>query len=459
MKGKGSYWLRSGAYTFLEKFLLQLFRFGSFFLLVRGLTRELFGIWTIFLIISAFVETARMGLVQNALVKFLTSTEDPKIKGRINTASLVLNVLITAFSCIILFILAQTSHTIFGVRILDDITYLYIFTTVALIPFFQFNFIQQANMDFRGIFYSNIIRQGLFFVYVLTIFLMPDAHFSLVYLAAVQTIAAAVASLFAIFYGRKYMLFSDNLDFDWLKALFKYGKYVVGTNLGSMLNKSIDQLSLGIMISPMATGLYGAAIKITNLVEVPTQSIAAIVFPQSTKKLETSGKEAVKNLYEKSVGVILALIIPGIIFVLIFPKFVILVVAGSKYIDAVPVLRVTMLFGLFIPYARQFGTMMDTIGKPGINFFLVMLSAVLNLIFNYLFIQYFGLIGAAYATLLTFAVLFVANQFILYRELGVQTLNTLYYAQEVYKNGFQLLRMKALKRPYIQQREKVEEQG
>ena len=65
MKGKGSYWLRSGAYTFLEKFLLQLFRL-QFFSASQGLTRELFGIWTIFLIISAFVEAARMGLIQNA---------------------------------------------------------------------------------------------------------------------------------------------------------------------------------------------------------------------------------------------------------------------------------------------------------------------------------------------------------------------------------------------------------
>ena len=116
-----------------------------------------------------------------------------------------------------------------------------------------------------------------------------------------------------------------------------------------MLNKSIDQLMLGMMVSPVATGVYGAAVKISNLVEVPTQSIAAIVFPQSTKQLETSGTEAVKNLYEKSVGVIMALIFPGLLFVLIFPEFVIMLVAGDKYLDAVPVLRITMLFGLFVP--------------------------------------------------------------------------------------------------------------
>ncbi|MEZ4847758.1 MAG: hypothetical protein R3B93_03850 [Bacteroidia bacterium] len=56
--------------------------------------------------------------------------------------------------------------------------------------------------------------------------------------------------------------------------------------------------------------IYGTAIKITNLVEVPTQSIAAIVFPQSARRIENEGRESVKRLYEKSVGVILALIIP-----------------------------------------------------------------------------------------------------------------------------------------------------
>ena len=169
---------------------------------------------------------------------------------------------------------------------------------------------------------------------------------------------------------------------------------MVGTNLGSMFIKSIDQLMLGAMISPAAVAIYATAIKITNLVEVPTQSIAAIVFPKSAQKIEEKdGKESVRKLYEKSVGIILALIIPGIIFVLLFPKWVIWVVAGDQYMDAAPVLQITMLYGLFVPFARQFGTMLDSMGKPHINFIVVMGSALLNVVFNYVFITQFAIIG------------------------------------------------------------------
>jgi len=436
---RSSYWLKSGAYTFLEKFSLQLFRFGSFYLLVRGLTKEHFGIWTLFLIISALVEVTRIGLVQNALVKYLTATPNERVRGRINTASLILNMLITSISVLMLFALAGTQEYFWDLLLLEELLYLYIFTTIALIPFFQFNFIQQANFDFRGIFWSNFARQGFFFVYVLYCYFNPEYPFKLLHLAAAQIVAALFGSVVAYWLARPYLRFSARLDLNWVRWLFSYGKFVVGTNLGSMFNKSIDQLMLGVMINPVAVAMYGTAVKVTNLVEVPTQSIAAIVFPKSAQQAEAEGTRSVRHLYEKSVGVILALIIPGIVFVVLFPDFVLRFIAGERYLDTRPVLQVTMLYGLFVPFARQFGTMMDAIGKPKLNFYLVLISALLNAVFNYLLIGQFGVIGAAYATLTTFIILFVANQVVLHRELGVRPHFAFLYALKVYRNGFQLM--------------------
>ena len=212
-KKKGSYWLKSGAFTFAERFSLQLFRFGSFYFLVRGLTKEHFGIWTIFLILSALIEVVRIGLVQNGLVKFLAATENEKIKGRINTASLVLNVLLTTFSGIILFGMAQVQDVFWDVTLLDELIYIYILTTFALVPFFQFSFIQQANMDFKGIMYSNLVRHGFFFIYVLICYFDPNYPFKLLHLAGVQTIAAVMGSIVAYFSARKYLIFSPRLEF------------------------------------------------------------------------------------------------------------------------------------------------------------------------------------------------------------------------------------------------------
>ena len=439
MKIKGSYWLKSGAYTFLERFALQLFRFGSFFLLVRGLTRQLFGIWTIFLLVTSIIEMLRFGLIQNALVKYISTQEDPKVRGRINTASIILNLAVTLLTSIVVFILAQVADKAFQVHVLDQILYLFIFTNVALIPLVQMQVIQQANLDFKAIFLSNLLRTGIFFGYVLYVYLDPNQAFSLMLLAVAQVIAAIASSILSIILGRKYLNFSGKLDRDWLKELFWYGKFVLGTNIASMLNKSIDQLMLGLIINPVATAVYGTAIKIANLIEVPTQSVAAIVFPKSAQRAEKEGKGSVKGLYEKSVGVILAVIIPGILFVLLFPEFVLQVVAGDKYMDAVPLLRLTMLYGLLIPFARQFGVIMDSMGKPQINFMMVVASAALNVVFNFFFISQFGIIGAAYATLTTLCLLFIANQYILYKEIGSNPLNAILYSQKVYANGFRLL--------------------
>ncbi|MDP5171591.1 MAG: flippase [Bacteroidia bacterium] len=442
MKKLGSYWWKSGAYTFLERFSLQLFRFGSFYLLVRALTKVEFGIWTLFLIITAIVEVVRIGLIQNALIKALTSNKDEKVTARINTASFVLNVIFALIVSLLLVVIARLQMQWFGDVLLENLLHMYIFTNLLLVPFFHFTFVAQAKFDFKTIFIANFFRQIVFFIFVLIVFLVPNWGFRVLHLAAVQAIGALVGSLAAYWLGRKYISFSPKLDLDWVRWLFHYGKYVIGTNLSSMLSKSIDQLMLGAMISPIATAVYGTAIKIANLVEVPTQSMAAIVFPKTSQRIEEEGTHAAKGLYEKSVGVLLALIVPGVLFVMLFPEFVIQLVAGDQYLDAVPLLRIAMLYGLFVPFSRQFGTMLDAMGKPGVNFFLVMMGAIVNGVLNYFMIKSMGIMGAAYATLISYALFFVVNQIILYREVGIQLWRVLVYTLDVYSKGFFLLRKK-----------------
>ena len=442
MKALGSYWWKSGAYTFLERFALQVFRFGGFYLLVRALNKEEFGIWTLFLIITAIVEVVRIGMIQNALIKALSANPEPRIQDRIATASFVLNTVFAVIVSLLLIGIARLQYQIYEDVLLENLLHMYIFTNLLLVPFFHFTFVAQANYDFRGIFVANFVRQVVFFLFVLVVYVDPDWGFRVLHLAGVQAIGALAGSVVAYVMGRKYIRFSSKLDLEWVRWLFHYGKFVIGTNLSSMLSKSLDQLMLGAMISPIATAIYGTAIKIANLVEVPTQSMAAIVFPKTAQRFEEEGVAAARQLYEKSVGVLLAMIIPGVLFVLLFPEFVIQLVAGDQYLDAVPVLRIAMLYSLFVPFSRQFGTLIDAMVRPGLNFFLVMMGALVNGILNYFMIQAWGIVGAALATLSAFALFFLINQVILYREAGIRLWRVLGYTQKVYFTGFGLLRSK-----------------
>ena len=418
----------------MERLSFLVFGFGSVFFLLRGLSREDFGTWALFLTMTAFIEVARNGLIQNAFIKFLSASQK-EVHGGITAASFVLNCVLTVFSIILILSLSGLLSDLWKAPILKQMLYIYIATTILLIPFSQFNFIQQANFDFRGNFWANLTRQGLLFLYIVVCF-ASKSDLILINLVIFQVAAAAAGAFVSYWFAKKYAVFTWRFDWKWIIQLFHFGKFVFGTNLGSMLYKSIDKMMLGALMTTASVAVYDLAVRITNLIEVPTASMAAIVFPKSAKKAETEGTDAVKYLYERSVGIILALIIPGIVLVFIFADYVILLVAGEKYLDTASILRWTLLYGLFIPFSRQFGTVLDSVGKPKINFYFVILSAVLNVIFNYIFIVNYGVIGAVYGTLVTFAVRFVLNGIVLNKIFNINIFNAFIYMKVLYADMF-----------------------
>ncbi|MCB0517403.1 MAG: flippase [Lewinellaceae bacterium] len=429
---KNSYWLRSGFYTLSEKAAALLFGFGGAILLFRTISQESFGVWVLFLSITSILEVGRIGLLQNALVKYLATSSGDEEAGRITTASLVLNFLLT--SIIVLFLLLLSipiSHWLDAPE-LAGLLKIYCLTTMALIPFFQGNYIQQANLDFRGIFWSNVVKGGILFFYILFLF-VNKVEVNLPQLAFCQVAAAIGASITAWVFAKPYFRFSKKLDWGWVEKLFHFGKYVFGTNLSTQLYKNVDKLLLGGLPGggKIAVALYDAAIRVTNLTDVPTASMANMLFPQSAKRMQ-DGNGAVKKLYEKAVGAILAFMVPCIIGVLLFADWIILLVAGKEYAEAANILRITILFGLFMPYAVQFGTVLDSIGKPRINFIYTIGSLALTAVLNFVFINKYGAFGAAIGTLSAYAVTFVFMQAFLRKHLKVNPLNPFVYMVEFY---------------------------
>jgi O-antigen/teichoic acid export membrane protein len=133
-------------------------------------------------------------------------------------------------------------------------------------------------------------------------------------------------------------------------------------------------------------------------------------------------------------------ILPFVVFVWCFAESVIVIFAGKDYADAADLLRLTALFGLFMPYAVQFGTALDATGKPDVNLAYTFFTAVLNLVLSYYFVQNWGLYGAVYATLTGYMISFVLMQHYLYKHFGVNALRALPYIPAFYQTGWRLLK-------------------
>ena len=430
----GNYWLKSGFYSLLNQLTQMLFNLGSVVLLWRVLDKEMCSIWVIYMTITAFIEVGRTGLLQNGLMTFLNQTDNTE-HAKINTASFFLSLSLS----VIFVVLLLTTNTFVGDFFkspeLASLLTIYAGTTFILSALYQFNFIQQANMDFKGLFWSSFVKNGALFFYVLYLKL-TNGTYVLTNLVVVQLIAAIPATLVAFAFARKYFKLSKTIDFQWVRKLLDYGKYTFGTNLATMAYKNVDKMMLGkLLLGTLST--YDLSIKINNLAEVPTMTLASILFPQSAKRANTEGSNSAKYLYEKSVGVLLAIILPLVIFILLGADIIVQLIGSEKYASSAPILRLTIFYGIFMAYAMQFGTILDSVGKPKLNFLITTLGAIINLTFNYFFIIQYGLYGAAYGSLIAMSLMFIIMQLLLKRLFNVEIINCFKYAIVFYKEFYQ----------------------
>lgn len=433
-KEKDHYWIKSGFINLLQNLSGVFFGFGSFYFLVRVLTKYDFGVWTLFMSTITILEAVRSGLIQNALVKYISSSEKEE-HPNIISASFTITAMITIFCIILTFIFGHYLSVLWKSPELELLLYLYTIIYLFSGVQAQFNCIEQANLRFDGIFVTNLIRQGLFFGYVCFSFFFVN-KITLIHLLWVQIVSVFISTIVSYQYVKRDLKIAFNYNKEWISKLFSYGKYAFGTSISSLLSGTIDQMMLGALLSPAASGAFNIAVRITNLIDIPGNAIATIVFPQSSKRVENEGNDAIKYLYEKSVGTTLALVLPGVIFLFLFSNIVIHFIAGEKYDDAIPLLRVTLLYCLLIPYGRQFGTILDSVGRTRTTFLVVLTTATLNLTLNYFFIQSLGVIGAAYATLCSNVVGFIIAQTILKRIVNVSVWNTFIYAFRFYPEFF-----------------------
>ncbi len=439
------YWLRSGLLTLLEKGSGLVFSLGTSVLLYRLISQQRLGTWELFLIVTYFLEMGRLGLIQNGLVRFLSvhrqhSSDYPAIV----TSSLVINLGFSIVSNGLLWLLTGWLSRSYQAPELSVVLPVYFVTNFVMAWLYHCNFVQQANLEFRGIFWSTFFFRGALFAWVLFCKL-SGFPIQLWQLAVASLAGAMLGALFTWRFAAPYLRHAARVDWRWIKELLAFGKYVFGTNMSTIFYKNIDKLILGKLLDPAAIAIYGVAGRITQMVEAPSFSIAAVVFPQSAARLEQEGQAGIKWLYERSVGAILAIVLPFVVLVLLFAEPMVWAFAGDKYLQSANLLRLTAFFGLFLPFAVQFGTILDSTGRPAVNFAYTLFTALLNLVLSYLFVLQYGLFGAAFATLTGYAVSFVLMQRLLRRDFNIQWWAAFAYVPGFYRLGFDLIKKKLRK--------------
>lgn len=447
-----SYWIRSAFYTILQRFSITLFGFVNYILIIRDFHSDKLqlGLWTLFLIAVGMFELIKYNLLKNAQIKFVSATQDTREKSIIASSSLVINIgLSLLFILLILLFAGPLRGEIIRYRELVNLLVWFIPGILCMVAFSHLEAVQQSHLDFKGVFAGHFVRQFSFFS-ILVFHIITGISFTIHDLVVYQSISLFLGSTILYIFTRKYLNSVFNPSVIWMKKIIGYGGYIFGSGAVAAIYQNLDQLMISSFGPPNVAHVnvasYGVAYRINGMVDVPSFAAADILFPKASMASVEEGPQKIKYLYERMVAILLSFTIPLAFFIILFPKLVIFVVAGSEYYEAAPILQLYMIAGILRPAQNQAANMLNSIGKPRLCFYINVGYLIVNLSLNFLCLYYIdSFYGAAIGTVMAFILGAVFWYFVMKKQIGLELGNVIDYGKEVYKGGYGML-MNAISR-------------
>jgi lipopolysaccharide exporter len=413
----------------------MLFGFINFIILIRVLPKPEMGVWAFFLVITTLIESTKSNLLKNAHIKFVGNYNDEKTA--IASSSLLLNTTISLLFILFLFLFsgALSSWLNTGGE-LENMLKWFTPGLVAMIFFSHFEALSQSHLDFKAVFAGYFTRQVLFFAIILSHQLLK-VPFSLVQLAIYQSISIAFGTIALYVFSRKHLLYRFNPSMHWIKKLLGFGGYIFGSGILSNLFANLDQIMIAkFTTSNSMVANYNAALRINALVDVPSYAAAEILLPKVSQIDVKEGPDRVKYMYERIVGILLSFTVPIALFIILFPKLIITIIAGEQYVDAAFILQMYMIAGIIRPVQNQAANILLYIGKARLCFILNTFYLIVNFSINYLCLKQFGFYGAAIGNVTTCVLGTVVWWLILQKSIGIEFSAVWKYISNTYKTIF-----------------------
>ena len=200
-----------------------------------------------------------------------------------------------------------------------------------------------------------------------------------------------------------YKVGEEKLSFSWaaVKRLFDKSKFYILSNLMITIFAQTDRIMLKIMCGDEATGFYSAAVTCATMASFVFAAIIDSFRPSIFEKK----KDATKEEYEKSVAglysIIIYLSLIQCVAITLFAPWIIQILYGAEYAPTVSALQLTVWYTTFsyVGSARNVWILAE--GQQKHLWILNLAGAVMNVVLNFIFIPLWGILGAAFASLVT----------------------------------------------------------
>ena len=352
-------------------------------------------------IISYFLLLAVLGIDKYAIREGAKYRENKERFSSFASEIFSFNIVSTLVSYSLLFLFILFSKTLERYTVCILIFSLQIFFTTLGTEWVYSIFEEYRYITIRSILFKMISVAFLF------MFVRNEGDY-LAY-AAITVFASVGSNVLNFFNAKKICSIRFTLKIDW-KKLFKPIMIIFASNIAIQIYVNSDTTMLGYLKDDYAVGIYSVATKIYLIVKNLTGSILTVTIPRLAYLASKKVKDDYEELLNKVANALIILILPSIVGLTMLSREAILIIAGNKYLDAqlpLVVLSIAILFstfsGLFnncvlLPHKREKVFLKSSI-----------ISAVTNIVLNFILIPYFGAVAAAFTTLISEIIMALMN--------------------------------------------------
>jgi len=216
---------------------------------------------------------------------------------------------------------------------------------------------------------------------------------------------------------RWYLPGPHRFDGEQVGPMVRYGALSISSTTPSWLNGRMDQLVMGAFLSPHLLGLYAVAVAWSLAVTPVSNAFGQVILPRLAGAHDRD--DAAERLCATSRIASGTNALIGVGFLLISPLAV-YVVFGASFAPAIPATMVLVVAAVCLGMNQFLEEAVRGLGRPGLATVAELCGFVVTAVGLALLLPRFGILGAALASLLSYATVLIMLVVILHRRLGLR---------------------------------------
>lgn len=304
----------------------------------------------------------------------------------INLVSMTFSYLLLFF---ILFFVSNLHRYVYAILIFSiQIFFTTIGTEWIYVIFEEYGYITTRNIIFK-------------IASIVMLFLFVRHSNDYLYYVAITVFASTGSYIINFFHTKKFCDIRINFNIPWRNYLVPIFT-IFGSTVAIQIYVSSDVTLLGFLKDDYSVAIYSTSVKIFQMAAQVLTAMMAVYIPRLAMLMGTKNYHEYETILNKLVNTLILIIMPGTVGLFFLSKPIILIIAGSKYMEATSSLRILCIAILssslstvfnqcaLIPAKREKKTLISS-----------SISALFNIGLNFVLIPLWSENGASLTTVLS----------------------------------------------------------